>query len=68
MLQVPAIRNRAMNGMGITDRVELWKINFEFFKRRPLTGVGCIITSKWREPGTGNTIRNRESFRRPCPQ
>lgn len=38
--QVPAVRDRAMNGMGIQDRLNLWKINIEFFKMRPLTGAG----------------------------
>ncbi len=38
--QVPMIHDRAMNGMGIRERVDLWKINIEFFKLRPLTGVG----------------------------
>jgi O-antigen ligase len=40
LLQVPAIRDRATVGMGIQERVQLWKINTEFFKLRPITGVG----------------------------
>lgn len=40
LLQVPAVRDRASSGMGIQERIELWKINFEFFKMRPLTGTG----------------------------
>ena len=40
LFQIPAVRERAMNGMGIQDRLDLWRINFEFFKMRPLTGVG----------------------------
>ncbi|MBC7386440.1 MAG: O-antigen ligase family protein [Cryobacterium sp.] len=40
LMQVPMIHDRAMNGMGIGERVELWKINTEFFKLRPLTGIG----------------------------
>lgn len=38
--QVSTVRDRAMNGMGIQDRFDLWKINTEFFKMRPLTGIG----------------------------
>jgi O-antigen ligase len=40
LFQIPAVRERAMNGMGIKDRLDLWRINFEFFKMRPLTGIG----------------------------
>lgn len=40
LFQIPAVRDRAMNGMGIRDRLDLWRINFEFFKLRPLTGIG----------------------------
>lgn len=40
LFQVPAVRERALNGMGIQERLDLWRINFEFFKVRPLTGVG----------------------------
>jgi O-antigen ligase len=38
--QVPLVRDRIRAGMGITERLDLWRINFEFFKMRPLTGVG----------------------------
>ncbi len=40
LFQIPAVRVRAQNSMGIHDRVELWKANVELFKRRPVTGVG----------------------------
>ena len=40
LFQIPAVRDRAMNGMGIQERFGLWRINFEFFKMRPFTGVG----------------------------
>ncbi|MBS1962973.1 MAG: O-antigen ligase family protein [Bdellovibrionales bacterium] len=40
VFQIPAVRDRAMNGMGIHERLDLWRINFEFFKMRPLTGIG----------------------------
>jgi O-antigen ligase len=40
LFQIPTVRERAMNGMGIKDRLDLWRINFEFFKMRPLTGIG----------------------------
>jgi O-antigen ligase len=38
--QIPQVRDRALNGMGTTERLTLWKINFEFFEKRPFTGVG----------------------------
>jgi len=37
---VPSIQTRALASIGITDRVELWKANFEFLRLRPLTGTG----------------------------
>ena len=37
---LPSVQRRIHVDMGIGPRVELWKANFEFFKRRPVTGVG----------------------------
>ena len=36
----PAIRARLTNGMGTTERENLWAANWEFFRARPLTGTG----------------------------
>ena len=38
--QIHEVRERARSGMGVSERLDLWKINFEFFKMRPLTGIG----------------------------
>lgn len=40
MSQVPVIRARLSDGIGVSSRQELWKANWEFFKLRPLLGVG----------------------------
>jgi O-antigen ligase len=40
LFQIPSVRIRAETGIGIQDRLDLWKINFEFFKMRPITGIG----------------------------
>jgi O-antigen ligase len=40
LAQVPAIRDRAFTSMGVEDRLSIWKVNIDFFKHRPLTGVG----------------------------
>ena len=37
---ISAVSQRLHDGMGLTDRLALWKANFEFFKLRPITGVG----------------------------
>lgn len=38
--QHPVIQARFDHGIGISTRQELWKANLEFFKLRPLLGVG----------------------------
>ena len=43
--QLPMVRHRLQDGVGLSDRVVLWKANWEFFKLRPLTGVGFRHTS-----------------------
>ena len=40
LTQVPMLRDRITNSMGTEERITLWKINGEFFTRRPITGVG----------------------------
>jgi O-antigen ligase len=36
----PVIRTRVGDAYGWITRAELWRVNFEFFKERPLIGVG----------------------------
>jgi hypothetical protein len=38
--QLRPIRDRLAHSGGIQSRMNLWRINFEFFKMRPVTGVG----------------------------
>jgi O-antigen ligase len=49
--KVPAIRERISNPMGISTRLELWKINIGFFTQRPWFGVGFrknqALTHAW---------------------
>lgn len=40
MYQVPLVRERLTMPHGIPERQILWRANFEFFLKRPLTGVG----------------------------
>ncbi len=40
--QVPDLRTRFVNSMGTVQREKLWDANWEFFKQRPLTGVGWL--------------------------
>jgi O-antigen ligase len=40
LVRIPAIGDRISAGIGIKERLDLWRINFEFFKMRPLTGIG----------------------------
>jgi O-antigen ligase len=40
LAQVPKIRERALTSMGVEDRLSIWKVNIDFFKHRPVTGVG----------------------------
>jgi O-antigen ligase len=39
-LQFSTVSRRVFNHMGIKHREELWATNWEFFKERPLTGIG----------------------------
>ncbi len=40
LVRIPAIGARISAGIGIQERLDLWRINFEFFKMRPITGIG----------------------------
>lgn len=42
MIQSSVVRERLYNSMGVEPRLELWAANWEFFKQRPLTGVGWL--------------------------
>jgi O-antigen ligase len=45
LFQVPAIHMRIASSFGAAERYDLWEANWEFFKLRPVTGVG------WRKSG-----------------
>ena len=47
--QTPAMKERIRNGMGISERLELWKANIDYFKQRPLTGIGWLKTQEMSE-------------------
>jgi O-antigen ligase len=38
--QIPEVKYRLTNQMGVHERQDLWEANWEMFKQRPLTGVG----------------------------
>ena len=38
--QIPSVKNRLTHSMGTEERYTLWRANGEFFKMRPITGVG----------------------------
>jgi O-antigen ligase len=40
VFSTPMVQKRVFSALGTSDRYELWKANWEFFKLRPLTGVG----------------------------
>ena len=44
--QTPLVKERITNLMGVNDRIELWKVNIEFFKVRPFTGIGWLKTQE----------------------
>lgn len=45
-LQWEPVRSRVHAGMGIQERVQLWRANLDFFSKRPLTGVGWRNTEE----------------------
>ena len=47
--QTPAMRERIRNSMGIRDRILLWEANLDYFKHRPLTGIGWLKTQEMSE-------------------
>ena len=40
--QVPAIKGRLHASLGVDDRKIIWQANIDFFRARPLTGVGWM--------------------------
>lgn len=44
--QTPAVSERIRNSMGIQDRFRLWEANLDFFKHRPVTGIGWLATQE----------------------
>jgi O-antigen ligase len=47
--QTTLMKERTENPMGIHERVELWKANIDFFKHRPITGIGWLKTQEMSE-------------------
>jgi len=47
--QTPAMKERIHNSMGIQDRFRLWEANLDYFKHRPLTGIGWLKTQEMSE-------------------
>jgi len=47
--QTPMIKERIDNSMGIRDRVRLWEANVDYFKHRPITGIGWLKTAEMSE-------------------
>lgn len=46
----PAMKERIHNQMGIQDRFRLWEANWDFFTKRPLTGIGWLKTQEMSGP------------------
>ena len=49
VLQAHTVQERLYNGMGIHERFELWVANIDYFKHRPLTGIGWLKTQEMSE-------------------
>lgn len=43
------VKLRTQNTMGINERGEIWLVNIDFFKHRPLTGIGWLKTQEMSE-------------------
>ncbi len=44
--QTPAMKERIQNSMGIQDRLRLWEASIDYFKHRPITGIGWLKTQE----------------------
>ncbi|MCM0605226.1 MAG: O-antigen ligase family protein [Xanthomonadaceae bacterium] len=42
LMNLPLIQNRIHQAIGIRDRMDLWRVHWELFKYRPITGVGFL--------------------------
>jgi O-antigen ligase len=49
MSQTRSIQERMQNSIGIRDRVRLWEANLDFFRNRPVTGIGWLKTQEMSE-------------------
>jgi O-antigen ligase len=49
MSQTTAIQERMQSSVGIRDRVRLWEANLDFFRNRPVTGIGWLKTQEMSE-------------------
>ena len=47
--QTSLMKERIQNNMGIQDRLRLWEANIDFFKHRPITGIGWLKTQEMSE-------------------
>jgi len=47
--QTPAMKERIRNSMGIRDRFRLWEANLDYFRHRPVTGIGWLKTQEMSE-------------------
>jgi O-antigen ligase len=45
--QTPAMKERIQNSMGIQDRFRLWEASLDYFKHRPITGIGWLATQEY---------------------
>lgn len=48
-IQIPIVKNRIEKLYGVSERMELWKANIDFFTHRPLTGIGWLKTQEMSE-------------------
>lgn len=61
-VQLPAIHSRIESTIGWGPRFELWETNWEFFKVRPLTGVGFRKNHDLAGPFLMDKYPERQSF------
>lgn len=47
--QTSMMKDRIHNHVGVSERFHLWEANIDFFKHRPLTGIGWLKTAEMSE-------------------
>lgn len=47
LIQLPVVQTRIHQSMGVSDRMELWRVHFELFQLRPFTGVGFLQSEEY---------------------